>query len=239
MQKRVYKRGQRFGRLTFVREVEPLTTASGRSHRRLLCKCDCGKTHVALADHLVSGKIRSCGCFKAETTSERLRKPLAVGQRFGRLVVIEQVEPGLYRFKCDCGNTVVKTVGAVRNRNCRSCGCLRPEAARELMVNRHRALGHTKISYHPLTIVLRSMCFRCYNPKCKQYKYYGARGIRVCDEWNWHPEAFIEWALSHGYRKGLTIERIDNDGNYEPGNCTWIPQSEQLKNQRERGTALK
>lgn len=105
MQKRVYKRGQRFGRLTFVREVEPLITASGRSHRRLLCKCDCGKTHVALADHLVSGKIRSCGCFKAETTSERLRKPLAVGQRFGRLVVVEQVEPGLYRFQCDCGNT--------------------------------------------------------------------------------------------------------------------------------------
>ena len=70
---------------------------------------------------------------------------------------------------------------------------------------------------------------RCLNPKSQSYDSYGGRGILICDEWmDYKP--FHRWALSNGYKKGLTIERINNDAGYSPDNCTWIPQAEQSYN---------
>lgn len=71
---------------------------------------------------------------------------------------------------------------------------------------------------------------RCYNTKSNRYKRYGGRGITVCDEWLHNPKAFFEWSIENGYADNLTIDRIDNDGNYEPGNCRWITQKEQQRN---------
>ncbi|WP_374712976.1 hypothetical protein [Symbiobacterium terraclitae] len=76
-----------------------------------------------------------------------------------------------------------------------------------------------------------SMKHRCLNPADKHYANYGGRGIRICDEWLVF-ENFLEWARASGYREGLTIERINNDGNYEPGNCKWVPKPEQSNNTR-------
>ena len=73
---------------------------------------------------------------------------------------------------------------------------------------------------------------RCYNPSNSDYKNYGARGIIVCAEWLAYPEAFFEWAIYSGYQKGLTIDRIDVDGNYSPHNCRWITNAEQQANKR-------
>ena len=73
---------------------------------------------------------------------------------------------------------------------------------------------------------------RCYNQHCKDYERYGARGIYVCVEWKNSFEAFMEWALSYGYKDNLTIERKNVDGNYEPENCLWIPFPEQCRNRR-------
>jgi len=75
------------------------------------------------------------------------------------------------------------------------------------------------------------MLQRCYNPKCKDYKDYGGRGIVVCDEWK-DAKIFISWALSHGYAQGLTLNRKDNDGNYCPENCEWTDQKKQANNKR-------
>lgn len=77
--------------------------------------------------------------------------------------------------------------------------------------------------------IFRAMKQRCYNKNNQDYPSYGQRGIRICEEWLERPQSFEEWALAHEYRGDLTIDRKDSDGNYEPGNCRWIPRSENTK----------
>lgn len=84
-----------------------------------------------------------------------------------------------------------------------------------------------------LTDVYGQIKQRCYNPKCKEYKNYGERGIKVCDEWlKSRPSAFYQWAFENGYKEGLTVDRINNDGNYEPSNCHWTTIKAQCSNRR-------
>lgn len=151
------------------------------------------------------------------------------GQRFGRLTVLE--EDGrdkhgnvMWKCKCECGNTTCVSTSSLKNGHTRSCGCL----MRERIGNMRRKDGRSsKHLYH----LYYSVKQRCYNPKDTNYKYYGGRGIAVCEEWQtW--EAFEEWAMSHGYQYGLTLDRIDVNGNYEPSNCRWISQAEQMRNTR-------
>lgn len=73
---------------------------------------------------------------------------------------------------------------------------------------------------------------RCNNTKTQAFKFYGAKGIRVCDEWNDDPKAFYDWAMENGYREDLTIDRINNTGNYSPDNCHWVDMKTQNRNRR-------
>ena len=148
------------------------------------------------------------------------------GTRFGRLsVVIEhQQRCGRRRFlcRCDCGALTIVDMAKLRSGRTRSCGCL----ARE--INALHSVTHGQ-NGRPLYRVWAAMKSRCANPNVASFGRYGGRGISVCEEWLEYAR-FQVWADTNGYRSGLTLDRIDNDGNYEPGNCQWVSRSRQANN---------
>lgn len=158
-----------------------------------------------------------------------------LGQRIGRLTMIEE-RPSqryacgkthrCYLCRCDCGNQVVITVENLRSGNTKSCGCYRKETvASEKSIHGHSRRGRRTRTYYSWAHMIQ----RCTNPKVKEYRWYGARGVTVCDRW-YKFENFLE-DMGEAPDK-LTLDRIDPNGNYESENCRWITQQEQTNNTR-------
>ena len=154
------------------------------------------------------------------------------GRRFGKLVVLSRAErPAHFKQKrlywlcqCDCGNTTIVSGSNLVTNGTVSCGCGR----RESKAKTHGFASHKK--YDKLYHTWNGIKYRCYNPKSKDFKNYGQRGIRMCEEWLRDFMAFRNWALENGFAENLTIDRIEVDGNYEPSNCRWITVAEQNRN---------
>lgn len=159
------------------------------------------------------------------------------GQRFGRLVVIEQAEDyvtpkGIKRRKwlcqCDCGKTCVVLGSSLKSGRTSSCGCLRREKIEEInKANQTHGKSQTRL-YH----IWQLMKQRCLNPQNKHYVDYGGRGITICDEWKGDFIAFYNWAIDSGYRDDLSIDRADNCKGYNPENCRWVSEKVQANNKR-------
>ncbi|OLS02902.1 hypothetical protein [Tissierella creatinophila] len=161
-----------------------------------------------------------------------MRKMIDIkNQRFGKLKAIEpSVKVATNKSKkwiceCDCG-----TVKEIRSSDLRlgkivSCGCERDRKIKERSYK--HGMSNTKI-YD----VWQSMKGRCYRETCKDYPNYGGRGIKIDKNWLGDFMVFYNWAISEGYKEGLTIDRINPNGNYEPGNCKWLPNEKQALNRR-------
>lgn len=170
-----------------------------------------------------------------------------VGQKFGRLTVTNETRKVLDKKKnvwrtqvkciCDCGNEKWAKPVSLFNGDCTSCGCRYAETKKELGQRRHSGEIYSPGNYRHglkdsrLYSIWANMKTRCHNPKSTNYKWYGAKGISVCDEWLTDFKKFYDWSMSHGYRDDLELDRINSDFNYTPSNCRWITHHDQVLNQ--------
>lgn len=222
--------GQKFGRLLVIDAAEERTRAGGM---RWKCLCDCGNTIIVSRGVLVNtNTTKSCGCYRKEHSKINgyNRRIDLSGQRFGRLVVLSPAEKkgrsSAWRCKCDCGNIAEIRISALTGGHTRSCGCLHKERTSKARF-KHGQSGT------PLYSKWAGMKDRCLNTLNKNYHNYGGRGIKVCGRWLGE-NGFVNFFNDMGIPpKGKPeIDRIDNNKNYEPGNCRWVDHMKQSRNKR-------
>lgn len=207
--------GQTFGKITVLRRDKN----NNKSNKVMwVCLCACGKESIHPQHHLKRGSVKSCGC------SQHPQLDLT-GKRFGRWTVLKRDENKTTRdsywlCQCSCGTTRSVVRQYLQDGTSQSCGCLRAE-----LLTSH---GMYK---SPEYTAWYSLIQRCTNQNNPRYPSYGGRGIEVCERWQ---NSFIDFYDDMGPRpsKNHSIDRINNDGNYEPSNCRWTTRKVQQNNRR-------
>lgn len=222
--------GKTYGRLTVLGIHSRLGSKGGT---RYLCKCQCGTEKPILAAALSCGLTLSCGCLNKDVL--RARRVDHTGTTFGRWTAIRYTGSDQWLFRCSCGTERTLRTALVTCGHSKSCGCLKNEVASKTHTKHGKSTSKKRTRDASYTTWC-SMKQRCFNPNTKQFDDYGGRGITVCDRWK---DSFSNFVNDMGERPpGLTLERKNNNGNYEPDNCEWASRLDQGKNRRPQVTEI-
>lgn len=161
-----------------------------------------------------------------DTSTNRRYIKRNIGDVVNGAVLTKRINGQRWEMKCPCGNTFISQPS---DTNGLCWDCARKTAAAK--ITKHNESPRHKKNASRLYTIWSNMRVRCNTPSNKSYASYGGRGIRVCPEWSEYKN-FRDWAIAHGYQENLSLDRINNNGNYEPLNCRWATQSEQMRNTR-------
>lgn len=217
--------GEKYGLLTIENCFRK--RINGKINIIAKCKCDCGNYRNIPVSNLKSNKRVSCGCIQ-KFDFERDYK----GKKYNDIEILNIVDIKKKRVlcRCHCGNIFeckLSDITAKKNPiiSCAKCYSNKKNKNKKI-------IKKLKQNYNRLYNIYLKMIDRCYNINSKDYKWYGDRQIKVCEEWKNSYKAFEKWALENGYQDNLTIDRINTNCNYEPSNCRWVDMITQQNNRR-------